>query len=578
VKYFSNQFYGSTASTKFDSRVIDLRHKVELCMRKRDILSFLPIVSLGIQYLQSLPPSHPYYLPTTDLHLGQTPFSALLDDTMSIIFIKVCDVSGYFADPNNNSGFAIGGPKGCGKTNVIKLAIILASVLFPNIVSVYSNYQSTFDTPTRLLYNAMRLQDPNFHIDVDRTTIIKFQDLLYLQKKLILFGGDEISLAYNREDLSGLVHTDLATLVTGYFAVVLIADSSVRLREVVAGTFNNHGKYSRGSLNSSKLRFKILDPLTKLSHYTGRKGYLEHMKNEYFPQLKFLDDINGLHTITGGRYRLIKEYQNLVGFMNTLFAKFPPADTVEYVVLDFLVKEQIKLMCRTGKQFNPFELVEVQERQLVQVLKQNHELASWKAMTEWIDDLQDSEIVRCIYSNFKETTYTFAVPYHFLRMNNWNPRVFISHAITDNNSSSYIKLLQQLESVGAVIGVCEDGDSKSVASQIGLAAWMKGEIESEANSFVLVYLTPQFHKSVIDKRGCFTELHAISQKLHGNPAFLEKLIFMYDGSFSEWNQRFQSPEYDILMLNKFTDKYFYKVEDVNSIVSHLVGQYNSGAI
>jgi hypothetical protein len=186
-------------------------------------------------------------------------------------------------------------------------------------------------------------------------------------------------------------------------------------------------------------------------------------------------------------------------------------------------------------------------------LKQNRELTSGKAITEWIDDLQDSEIVRCVHSSCKEITYIFAVPYHFLRMNNWNPKVFISHAIiTDNNSSSYIKQLQQLKSIGVVIGVCEDDESKSAVSQIGLAARKRGEIESQANSFVLVYLTPQFHRSVIDKRGCFAELHVISRILHENPGFLEKLIFMYDGSFSEWNQRFQSPEYDIiLMLNKF---------------------------
>jgi hypothetical protein len=180
----------------------------------------------------------------------------------------------------------------------------------------------------------MILQDPNLHIDMDKTTIITLQDLSYLQKKLIIFGDNEISLAYRREDLSELVHTDLGNLVTGYFAVVLIADSSVKLRKVVAGTFNNHGKYSpqaRGSLNSS---------LSSSSWPTSM----------VYTQLQ-----------SGGRYRLIKEYQSLGGFMKILFAKFPVADTVEYVVLDFMIKEQIQLMSRIGKQFNPFESVEVQE-------------------------------------------------------------------------------------------------------------------------------------------------------------------------------------------------------------------------
>ena len=63
-----------------------------------------------------------------------------------------------------------------------------------------------------------------------------------MQKKVILFSGDEISFAdRKKEELSDLMHTDLATLITRYFAVVLIADSLVRLNEIIPETFNNYG-------------------------------------------------------------------------------------------------------------------------------------------------------------------------------------------------------------------------------------------------------------------------------------------------------------------------------------------------
>lgn len=160
----------------------------------------------------------------------------------------------------------------------------------------------------------------------------------------------------------------------------------------------------------------------------------------------------------------------------------------------------------------------------------------------WINDLQDKEILRGIQRSYHELKYTFAVPYYYLRMTKWYPRVFVSHAMKDNESPLYLELLDSLKVVGTEVSVCEDNQSKAAVSKIGFPKWMKNEVESESNSFVIVfYLTDAFHSSVAAQDGgCWVELNEINKKLEVKPSYLEKLIFIRsDVNFSKWTKRFQ---------------------------------------
>lgn len=256
--FYGNQFTASTTPLSIFS-TSSLTIINQLRKRESDTTAFLPIIHETITHLQTLDfGHHPYYLSKTDLHMGETPFTELLYQIMTLVFFKMCDILGPFSDPNNNSGFAVGGPKGCGKTNVMRLSIVLASILSPNIVSVYNNYQAEVvpSTPKSLLTAAMCLHDHSLNTeDIKHLSLNQIISRVNSQRKIILFDGDEISAAYKSEADSNFVHTDLATLVTGCFAVVIIADSTNRLREIVGGTYNNNGQYTkpeRGSLTLKK--------------------------------------------------------------------------------------------------------------------------------------------------------------------------------------------------------------------------------------------------------------------------------------------------------------------------------------
>ena len=123
-----------------DKPLATLRTRAQIALDKRDADSFILVALQTIKYLgNSELAKSPFYLPPSLMYLDPpSPAAEVMDEILRKAFSKACDVRNIpHGHLNNNSGRAISGSRGVGKSYCLRTCAIVMSVLLDHVVAVW---------------------------------------------------------------------------------------------------------------------------------------------------------------------------------------------------------------------------------------------------------------------------------------------------------------------------------------------------------------------------------------------------------------------------------------------------------
>ena len=457
-----------------------------------------------------------------------SPVAGTFDLLLATAFLKSHDARfDPDASENNQSGFALGGRKGVGKSRVLRLVATLAPLLLDNVLSVYMDAQSfeedeaTRPKPWQLLRAAILQHGISTAMHFDRQKVLteaaaesdSIRDLLSVCEGTLLpfFILDELSHVYRDS------HTwhNLCTMATSCYAYTVVADSTSRLDSMVKRTDDERLKKWFGgtiqeSLNDTKLRITRLFPLSERRQY---KTYMEHRS----PSSNL--DIDGAHLITGGKLGDVAALvDNSVSGDDVAIAALPPVGTPERHVLMAFVKKQgtVNALNEEGR-FDPFRLATIDIAAVCALLEKcdikcnPDEVVAGMLETELLArapkvvvEENDSLIVTA--APHEAAHLTFGSPAHYLLLTQLAPRVYLSYA--SEESEKAIELRLQLERYQLRVSTDKD-------PRVGWHGWMEHEAAGRgqgqgSHRFCTVLLTKSYVESLlVGPSGCSVEVDSL---------------------------------------------------------------------
>ena len=430
----------------------ELQNLRERALRTTETCSSKHLIGVAndaVAWLNNLPLQHPLHFPRHLTFIGvDSPFNPIWEESLTKLLQKISSISGTCTpNPSNTNGIAVSGPRGVGKSNGLRLLMMISALLFPTrIVSVYIDYTSyaTAPLPRRLLLDALACALPDGATNcanepADLQGVLDFAE----EKALVtMFAADEIEEVYCNKE----VWTEFHTLGTKYYAPLFVADSGSKVEAMVKRRGYEKQLRSRfaeqlkgcalpASLNESKLRVMSLPPFSKPAQY---RAYWEHRapsaggsaavrgaeqtayersQGDWPPGVakEYETAFRTMHANTGGRLRAIESGGSEA-------PSLPPVGTAERFVLEKLLechktRHGIARIDPSSSSWDPFDPTPVSEEQLWGWLHTWHkENPHVGGAIDIFDLLDGSTIVKRV-----DGTYTAGTPAHLLMMDSQVP-------------------------------------------------------------------------------------------------------------------------------------------------------------
>eukprot|EP01089_Gocevia_fonbrunei_P004792 TRINITY_DN1484_c0_g1_i1.p1 TRINITY_DN1484_c0_g1~~TRINITY_DN1484_c0_g1_i1.p1 ORF type:complete len:610 (-),score=31.90 TRINITY_DN1484_c0_g1_i1:44-1873(-) len=554
-----------------DSKIAkDLAKRARNTFVNRDNPSFKSLARETTAFLGSIS-QHPLYIPPYLAFIEDpSPFAPCFDSCMSKVFDKAYDTARSFGKdkeltkreyPNNQSGLAISAPRGVGITTGMKICSIVAPFLLPNVLSVYFDYQSALEPPypSEIIKEAAKA---TFNLEIKSTGINTVLQELSHHGISCMFVADEIRIVYENKH----IWSELHNLVTSMYHTIFLSDSTSCMKAMIESSneqlLKELGFHTKQQpLNGSKISLFALAPFTNKQQY---HSYLE--KCDISPQGW---NIEGLHSLTGGRLRDIKAIlQNDNGFR--ALQNFPEKGSIDLYLLEKLAEKQT----RSGNSF-PFDTVDATET----------EIHNWIADAVNTVQIPPTETPYTIIHRLvndctlqkqpDKGSYTFGTPSHYRSICAVRPSVFISHAMTDYPQLGGLISLLKNNSVEVVLG--EAHLSKSAMVETGLDRWMNNETELvsrtnlDLNHFIFIALSDDYvQKALVPGTGCHTELYTIAEQVKRDPKLNSRVILVRVSEKSDPSQLEQNPSFQFLQQAKYILN-LHDPEELPAVLSAIFG-------
>lgn len=587
---------------------------------------FVHIALSAVRWMETLPTGCPLRFPAELAFINRpSPVFPIFERGLSLIFRKVLDNKAKYAasatsaspntsdgqttlptsnlseQQNNGSGMALGGPRGVGKSNLLRLLTLVPPLLFPqDLLTVYidfSSYSKDKISLRQLLAASLYDLHPELGDDLAKTSHIEeVLDLVTYARRKVIVASDNMGETYGHD----VIWKEYECLATGYSTCLFVADSGSKVRAMVERNGHEH-KLKQwfpqfdilpSSLNQDKLKVETLNPFTSKEQY---QVYLKCRKEAAAPLPLTPDSyysspnlsaaaaasvlpptaeqhqdmvINALHLMSGGRVRAMKAESRVV---------LPPMGDIERYIIECLTSAQGQTP------FDPFNMVSVSEDKVLEWLltwqKNNpHATATLRPGTGAgpvdVNTLMDANILTF---NPRTGKYSFAVPMHYFLQRALQPRVFLLHATDrpgipgDNHSPIFGQLRLLLETHGADVTVCEAEDSQNSVTYHNLMRWMSGQTALRANHYVIIILSPKFAERTREaKSGCRTELAYALANRSKEAHLTANLVAV------SLNEDYQpSWAHENTLITELADSTFIRtLKDTNQIVSlvhHIMG-------
>jgi hypothetical protein len=216
--------------------------------------------------LESLPRNHPFYLNAELLFTG--PHSHLHQYMKYILVMSfkkgICAATG--TAPNNHSGYYLIGPRGVGKTNLMRTCCLLSGLLIPNFAAVYADCVSVGEETKIEDLAAFALDEHD--VVLSDCNIEKVRALARMKDLSIGIFLDEAHIFYTPSHWRA-IHS----LITNYTDAVFMTGSDFRLSVFVSGdprdtpVIKRLGLRPIESLNDTKLTPLTISGLSSLEQY-----------------------------------------------------------------------------------------------------------------------------------------------------------------------------------------------------------------------------------------------------------------------------------------------------------------------
>lgn len=555
-------------------KLLDLREEANKHFDEKNVNQFLNVARRTVNHLEGLPVNHRFHLPSQLMFVSPpSPFSGIFNEVLHKSFAKAYDVAGkQYAAKNNNSGRAISGPRGVGKSTGLILCTILAPLLLPrNIISVYVDYQTYANEPLASPFELLKqailhagLWNTVWKEEDPPTDMNALLGALNLAGYSFMFSGDEIKNVYHNSK----VWTEFHNLASSMESSIFLADSSSKLRTLIEAqdekTIRQWGfKAVQPSLNGTKISMVQFRPFSTVEEYNA---YFKCRPGIFNGDLR-IQQIQGYHLLTAGRMRSISMYAH-GGDCSKHDYEFllPNSNSLDYYILCKLKTLQDEKLQSSGKSFDPFDLACISEPALVQ-----HISEFYSGKKEYEQCSIDSALVELEERNIivkKHDGYTFATPFHFIKLSSWRPTVFVSHCCADYSDTRFQAMLKHLTDAGVSLILCEENTEKWKMATIGLDCWMKKQVEPNTvdmhKKYVMVVLSEGYIASVNKKGGCFTELDDILKNMSSSKYANNILLVMLSDHSTLTNSDCQ--EIKALLQH---NKYIYSVNEVAGITHYL---------
>lgn len=497
-----------------DATLCKLRQQVALAVQKgaSGVTSFLVAAREAQFYMEGLPRSHPYHLNSNLLYTGpSSPFYHQMRHMLRMCFNKAVSASTDDLS-NNHSGYYLVGPRGVGKSNLLRTCCLLSGVLLPNFAAAYVEYTSVSPMLPVADVAAMAVRERGVaDSPVLGMSMAEVRACAMAADVAIGLFVDEAHNLYVEQQWRAL-HTCL----TNFTDAVFLSGSDYRLSLFIRGWSSDRAVIRR-------LGHPLLDSLndTKCTplHMTGLssiKQYCEYLDNRpSFKRTFFYDffhnksdeevcktktaDIDGaeeviraIHAVFGGRIR---------GIVSQGIELYDSAYELpgNKLMADVLRECFFKHLDDGG--FDPLNLGVVTEEAIsTRLAADGHE----NAVSEVITMLLERHYIRRIAGGFQLHS-----PAVYTAIADMLPVVFVSHATSD---ADIVRMLAARLRPAKVI-LWDDVGPKSYLGS-STVEWMRKHIESVPPHKLVVFITPEYCRRVeTGNNGCAEEFNRLITRL-----------------------------------------------------------------
>jgi hypothetical protein len=568
---------------------------------RRDADAFVHIALAAAKELEKLPGTHRLHFPPHIMFLNRpAPAFPMFEATMEKVFCKACDVHAMLNSTESNnantaSGYGIAGPRGVGKSHMMRLINVLAPLLLPHVVSVFVTGQKPPSaSPIQLLRAACGFAGEAWEEGVSKHAVEAFIPTAAQNGVVLMLCVDELRSVYT----SDAFWSELHALTEGYYTAVYVADSGSQLRALVKGdTFDDplriktqHGVVQQ-SLNDKKLTVKPLHPFRTREQYvayfrgrklcvpldaSGSQGILPPEQGSLFLPV----NLEGLHVWTGGRIReIMRILSNRKEQADVERATGLPAlGSASRVLLDALCLKQ-----RSLGGFDPFKMATIDTSQAVGLLEawQEKQRGNLKGVVAFSDlpwelrsasptsvmlDVIDKHWATLCVDDEGADVVTFASPLHYILHSRLFPKVFISHAMSDyeGRDPGLMVFVEDLKQMGAKVVLCELPEAAAAAGSATRGSgmfpgWMQRQMQPQlvVNEFAVIVLSDAYVKRAsIVGSGAAAELKSAREGMEKTDGLQRRVLLASVGEYrlSEWEGKNDDLDWLLAKGNKFVFK------------------------
>ena len=488
----STRSLGLVNTDDIPDELLRLREEACKCIPQREVSQFVAIAVRAARVLEKLPPTHRLYFNPHFMFLrSPSPAEKVFDAIMSKVFNKACDHDQACAMSmeSTSSGYGVSGWRGVGKTQLLRLCTVLASLLLPSVIGAYVDAEAYMqrDIPTTTPF--VMLRDAFIARGVDVLTKVNnladihdVNDIVCVAAQhglVTMLTVDEVRCVYPHAALWEELHQ----LATNSATALFVADSSSRLSAIIKSDSDSRSAaltkkwygVTRASLNDTKLSELVLEAFTSYEQYDA------YLQNRITAEQRAKLDIVGMHVLTNGRIRAIMNVMTSMSEYRRYVSppRIPSPSSFEFRVLNELRKLQD---ARGWGADSVFRMVSISSDGISRLYTkwQQETLVSPQSVDPVdlytiIDDMVAKKYIAEVrLVDEKSVDYTFATPQQLFELTQSMPKLFISHAMEDEQLLK--ELCDAAQYAGVKVTKCEDERAQAAMMQCDLREWMKRQM------------------------------------------------------------------------------------------------------
>lgn len=548
---FMAKYLDEELSTSEMELIRKYRGLTENAIKYANEAKFVEIAFLFLNDLQALPRNSVLSCDFNGLYYSP---SSHVYEAYKSIFSKafqksLCAAGHPLSTPLNHSGYYIIGPRGTGKSVLLRLCALVTGQLLPNYIAFYADSIQLGSQSTRsLVIHALNEHLPTSSQMHEETT---------MNIALATADSNNIAIGMHLDEAQELYNTagdwsDLHACVTTYNTAVILSGSDAFLaprvkltlvdREYLRSIGNEKG---HPSLNTTKLSQLSLSGFRNISQYidyfiirphhvinllptwyrqyrgtvdSSHTGKVEHILYKLYYQPEVLDihlqglrddlllEITRFHGLCGGRIRTIEAWQALKSPLDLI--DFNPAE-IDNATMDKL-RPFFTQIAHQGE-FDPFNLP------VLPIVPGDGGPAAGGFQGD-VNEYVRRKLIT--YAGPDSVTLYSPAVYIFLREH--VPTLFISHSETGSPADKIALMALVAYFKEVAITVCSsDPESRAYMSQYvdNISAWEQSQVTSP-NRKIIVVLTKEYCAKVDsdEDTGCKREWGLVQKKLSTNPS------------------------------------------------------------